>query len=253
LMTSMLADISWLAAKSPADAERFNALGCNTEITRIVGSLKFELVSQDSSTKEGERLHQEWGGRPVWVAGSTRDGEEALLLEAHSQVLARYPDALLVLVPRHPRRFDEVAKRCETQGWVLSRRSQHQPVTAQTQVYLGDTLGELAMLYAAGSVAFVGGSLVPLGGHNVLEPAALGRPVLSGPSIENFADVAEPLERAGVLTLVDSPGDLADALMGYFANPKRAQQAGRAGHAVIETQKGALDRTLSGLASLLTP
>jgi 3-deoxy-D-manno-octulosonic-acid transferase len=253
LMASMLADISWLAAKSPADAERFNALGCNTDITRIVGSLKFELVSQDSSTKEGERLHQKWGGRPVWVAGSTRDGEEALLLEAHRQVLARYPDALLVLVPRHPRRFDEVAKRCETQGWVLSRRSQHQPVTAQTQVYLGDTLGELAMLYAAGSVAFVGGSLVPLGGHNVLEPAALGRPMLSGPSIENFADVAEPLERAGVLTLVDSPGALADALMGYFANPKRAHQAGRAGHAVIETQKGALDRTLSGLASLLTP
>ena len=251
LMTSMLADISWLAAKSPADAERFNALGCNAEITRIVGSLKFELVSQDSSTKEGERLHQEWGGRPVWVAGSTRDGEEALLLEAHRQVLARYPDALLVLVPRHPQRFDEVAKLCKTEGWTVSRRSQQQPVTAQTQVYLGDTLGELAMLYAAGSVAFVGGSLVPLGGHNVLEPAALGRPVLSGPSIENFADVAEPLQAVGALTLVDSPDTLADALAGYFANPEHAQQAGRAGCAAIETQKGALARTLTGLEALL--
>jgi 3-deoxy-D-manno-octulosonic-acid transferase len=249
----MLAELSWLAAKSSADAERFNALGCNTEITRIVGSLKFELASLDSSTNEGERLHQAWGERPTWVAGSTRDGEEALLLETHRRVIACYPDALLVLVPRHPQRFDEVAKLCETQGWALSRRSQHQPVTAQTQVYLGDTLGELATLYAAGSVAFVGGSLVPLGGHNVLEPAALGRPVLSGASIENFADVAEPLEHAGVLTLVDSPGALADALMGYFANPKRAQLAGSAGRAVIETQKGALDRTLTGLASLLTP
>ncbi|PKG54829.1 lipid IV(A) 3-deoxy-D-manno-octulosonic acid transferase [Halomonas sp. MES3-P3E] len=253
LMASMLAEVSWLAAKSSADAERFNALGCNTKTTRNVGSLKFELASQDSSTKEGERLHQEWGERPTWVAGSTRDGEEALLLEAHRQVLARYPDALLVLVPRHPQRFDEVAKLCETQGYALSRRSQHQPVTAQTQVYLGDTLGELAILYAAGSVAFVGGSLVPLGGHNVLEPAALGRPVLSGSSIENFADVAEPLERAGALTLVDSPVALADAVVGCFANPKRAQQAGSAGRAVIETQKGALYRTLTGLASLLTP
>ena len=251
LMASMLADISWLAAKSPADAERFNTLGCNTEITRIVGSLKFELVSQDSSIKEGERLHQDWGGRTVWVAGSTRDGEEALLLEAHRQVLARYPDALLVLVPRHPQRFDEVAKLCKTEGWTLIRRSQQQPVTAQTQVYLGDTLGELAMLYAAGSVAFVGGSLVPLGGHNVLEPAALGRPVLSGPSIENFADVAEPLQAAGALTLVDSPDALADALADYFANPERAQEAGLAGWETIQAHRGALSRTLDGLEKFL--
>tara|TARA_R110002049_G_scaffold160060_3_gene325053 strand:- start:2393 stop:3685 length:1293 start_codon:yes stop_codon:yes gene_type:complete len=251
LMTSLLAEISWLAAKSSADAERFNVLGCSTEITRIVGSLKFELASQEKAIEDSERLLYSWGERPVWVAGSTRDGEEALLLKAHRQVLARYPDALLVLVPRHPQRFDEVAKLCKTEGWTLSRRSQQQPVTAQTQVYLGDTLGELAMLYAAGSVAFVGGSLVPLGGHNVLEPAALGRPVLSGPSIENFADVAEPLHAAGALTLVDSPDTLADALAGYFANPEHAQQAGRAGCAAIETQKGALARTLTGLEVLL--
>ena len=251
LMASLLAEISWLAAKSSADAKRFNALGCSTEITRIVGSLKFELASQEKAIEDSERLLHSWGERPVWVAGSTRDGEEALLLEAHRQVLARYPDALLVLVPRHPQRFDEAAKLCKTEGWALSRRSQQQPVRAQTQVYLGDTLGELAMLYAAGSVAFVGGSLVPLGGHNVLEPAALGRPVLSGPSIENFADVAEPLQAVGALTLVDSPDTLADALAGYFANPEHAQQAGRAGCAAIETQKGALARTLTGLEALL--
>lgn len=164
LMASTLADISWLAAKSTADAERFKALGSRAEMTSTVGSLKFEIASQNSNLKEGERLHQEWGERPIWVAGSTRDGEEALLLKAHRQVLARYPNALLVLVPRHPQRFDEVAKLCNIEGWTLSRRSQQQSVTAQTQVYLGDTLGELAALYAAGSVAFVGGSLVSLGG-----------------------------------------------------------------------------------------
>lgn len=125
-------------------------------------------------------------------------------------------------------------------------------MTAQTQVYLGDTLGELAMLYAAGRVAFVGGSLVALGGQNILEPAALGRPVLSGPSIENFADVAEPLQAAGALTLVDTPEALADAVAGYFVNPERALQAGQAGCAVIEAHRGALDRTLTGLASLLS-
>lgn len=250
LMASTLTNISWLAAKSPADAERFNALGCSTDITRIVGSLKFEMASKNRAQEEGEHLLQEWGERPVWVAGSTRDGEEALLLKAHRQVLQRYPDALLVLVPRHPQRFDEVAALCEKE-WVLSRRSQQQPVTAQTQVYLGDTLGELSVLYTAGCVAYVGGSLVPLGGHNVLEPAALGKPVISGRSIENFADVAEPLQAAGSLTLVDSPDAVADAVADYFANPERAQQAGLAGRAAIEAHKGALARTLTGLALLL--
>ena len=251
LMASTLAEISWLAAKSSADAERFIALGCSTGITRIVGSLKFEMASQNKAKKEGEHLLQDWGERPVWVAGSTRDGEETLILQAHRQLLRRYPSALLVLVPRHPQRFDEVAKLCQTESWALSRRSLQQPATKQTQVYLGDTLGELAMLYAAGRVAFVGGSLVPLGGHNVLEPAALGRPVLSGSSIENFADVAEPLLAAGALTLVDSPEALADTVAGYFANPERAQQAGQAGCEVIEAQKGALARTLTGLEALL--
>ena len=252
LMASTFAEISWLAAKSSADAERFNTLGCSTDITRVVGSLKFEIASQNKPLEGGEHLLQAWGGRPVWVAGSTRDGEEALLLNAHRQLLNRFPDALLVLVPRHPQRFDAVAKLCQTEGWILSRRSQQQPVTAQTQVYLGDTLGELAMLYAAGRVAFVGGSLVALGGHNILEPAALGRPVLSGSSIENFADVAEPLQAAGALTLVDTTEALADAVADYFANPERAQRAGQAGRAVIEAHRGALDRTLTGLASLLS-
>lgn len=251
LMASTLAEISWLAAKSPADDERFNTLGCSADITRIVGSLKFEMASQDKALDEGERLLQCWEGRPIWVAGSTRNGEEALLLQAHRRLLQRYPDALLVLVPRHPQRFEEVATLCQTEGWTLSRRSQQQPVTAQTQVYLGDTLGELAMLYAAGRVAFVGGSLVPLGGHNVLEPASLGRPVVSGRSIENFADVAEPLQAAGALTLVDSPDALADVVAGYFTAPELAQQAGQAGLAAIEAHKGALARTLAGLEALL--
>ncbi|HSP31361.1 MAG TPA: lipid IV(A) 3-deoxy-D-manno-octulosonic acid transferase, partial [Halomonas sp.] len=251
LMAGALAQVAWLGAKSAADAERLNALGCSPAKTTIVGSLKFEVPSQREAINEGERLHYQWGDRPVWVAGSTRDGEEALLLNAHRQLLLRYPSALLVIVPRHPQRFDEVAKLCQTEGWELSRRSQQQPVTAQTQIYLGDTLGELAMLYAAGKVAYVGGSLVPLGGHNVLEPAALGRPVLSGPYIENFADVAEPLQSAGALTLVDSPEALADALAGYFADPERAQRAGHAGWETVQTHRGALSRTLDGLDKLL--
>ncbi|MCA1772230.1 MAG: 3-deoxy-D-manno-octulosonic acid transferase, partial [Halomonas sp.] len=235
------------------DAERFNALGCPAEVTSVVGSLKFEMPAQNEAHIEGEYLHREWGERPVWVAGSTRDGEETLLLRAHSQLRKRHPNALLVLAPRHPQRFDEVANLCRDEGWFFSRRSEKQPVTEQTQVYLADTLGELALLYAAGSVAFVGGSLVPLGGQNVLEPAALGKPVLSGPSIENFSDVAEPLLTAGALALVDSPEGLAEALVDYFDHPSDAQQKGQAGLTVIKAQQGALKRTLDGLGELVPP
>lgn len=252
LMASTLANVNWLGAKSLEDAERFNVLGCSAAKTTVVGSLKFEMPSQHKALKEGEHLHLQWGSRPVWVAGSTREGEEALLLNAHRQLLKHYPNALLVLVPRHPQRFDEVAKLCHTEGWQLSRRSQQQPVTAQTQVYLGDTLGELGTLYAAGSVAFVGGSLVPLGGHNILEPAALGLPVLSGPYIDNFADVAEPLQSVGALTLVESPEVLAKALAGYLADPALAHQVGEAGREAVDSHKGALERTFVGLGQLLS-
>lgn len=247
LMASALANLTWLAAKSAADAERFQALGARAEVTTVVGSLKFELAPQDKAIEESERLLREWGERPVWVAGSTREEEEVLVLEAHRQLCKRFPDALLVLVPRHPQRFDEVAALCTNGGWVLSRRRQQQAVTPQTQVYLGDTLGELATLYAAGSVAYVGGSLVPLGGHNVLEPAALGKPVLSGPFIENFNDVAEPLLAVGALTLVSTPDALAVRLAEYFNKPGRAREQGEAGQAVINAHRGALARTLKGL------
>ncbi|BCB60500.1 3-deoxy-D-manno-octulosonic acid transferase [Halomonas sp. A020] len=252
LMHSALANVTWLAAKSSEDAERFQALGCAAESISVVGSLKFEQALPERALEESERLLYTWGQRPVWVAGSTRDGEEALLLTAHRQLLERFPDALLVLVPRHPQRFDEVATLCEREEFKVSRRSQQQPVTPTTQVYLGDTLGELAMLYGAGSVAYVGGSLVPLGGHNVLEPAALGKPVLCGPSLENFSDVAEPLLVAKTLTVVASHDALANALVDAFTHPARALQAGQAGKAVIKAQRGALARTLTGIEQMIS-
>ncbi len=253
LMASALANVSWLAAKSPADAERFEALGCASEKTAVVGSLKFELVSSETALEEGKRLLESWGNRPVWVAGSTRDGEEALLLDAHRQLLKRFPDALLVMAPRHPQRFDEVAALCQAQGWEVRRRSQGQLVTPATQVYLGDTLGELGLLYGVCQVAFVGGSLVPLGGHNVLEPAALGKPVLSGPFTENFADVVEPLQVSGALAIVEDVAALARALEARLDDPTRCAEEGQAGINVIKAHQGALARTLDGLAALLGP
>ncbi|MDN6180451.1 MAG: 3-deoxy-D-manno-octulosonic acid transferase [Halomonas subglaciescola] len=259
LMHEALANVSWLAAKSDADAERFAALGMPAGRIAVVGSLKFEVTPDDAALEVGERLRADIaadagtvpGMRPVWVAGSTRDGEEAALLEAHATLRKRYPQALLVLVPRHPQRFDAVAEECQAAGLVTARRSRQEPLTAATAVYLGDTLGELGALYAAGDVAFVGGSLVPLGGQNVVEPASLGRLVLTGPSLENFSDVAEPLQAAGALKQVVDAGALADALINAFDNPVEAHRRGYAGQRVVAQQRGALERTLAGLGRLL--
>ncbi|MDN6180318.1 MAG: 3-deoxy-D-manno-octulosonic acid transferase [Halomonas subglaciescola] len=262
LMREALASVSWLAAKSSADAERFAALGMPPERTDVVGSLKFENRPAAAALEVGKRLRaaievegvsrHEGGQRSVWVAGSTRDGEETALLEAHARLRQRHPTALLILVPRHPQRFDAVAGECLAAGFSIARRSLKEAVVAQTAVYLGDTLGELGALYAAGDVAFVGGSLVPLGGQNVVEPASLGRLTLTGPSLENFSDVAEPLKAARALEPVADAGALADALIHAFDNPVEARQRGSAGQAVVAQQRGALERTLAGLGRLLT-
>lgn len=257
LMRQALDDVAWLAAKSDADAERFAALGMAPERTDVVGSLKFEMSPDVGAIEVGERLRTEIekasGERPIWVAGSTRDGEEAALLDAHQTLRKRYPDALLVLVPRHPQRFDAVADECRAAGFALARRSRDEAVTPETAVYLGDTLGELGALYAAGDLAFVGGSLVPLGGQNVVEPASLGRAVLTGPSLENFDDVAEPLKAAGALITVADANALAEALACAFDHPAQTRRRGKAGEAVVVEQRGALERTLDGLGRLLTP
>ncbi|WP_447554806.1 lipid IV(A) 3-deoxy-D-manno-octulosonic acid transferase [Vreelandella sp. EE22] len=251
LMAQALSNVTWLAAKSDVDAARFQTLGA-AQRTSVVGSLKFDIPLADTACLESKHLLLGESERPVWVAGSTRDGEEALLLKAHRALRARHPTALLILVPRHPQRFDEVAALCEQQGWRSARRSTKAPITDTTDVFLGDTLGELATFYAAGSVAFVGGSLVALGGHNVLEPAALGLPVLCGPSLENFADVARPLMEVGALTQVDTPETLARALEALLEDPNAARARGEAGQKAIKAHQGALTRTLEGLDALLS-
>lgn len=251
VMRETLGKLDWIAAKSPADAERLEALGAPPARMAVVGSLKFDMTLSSTTREQGERLRATLAARPVWVAGSTREGEEEQVLAAHRTLCQRFPDALLVLAPRHPQRFDAVAALIERQGFGLARRSRGEAITAKTQVYLGDTLGELGVLYAAGSVAFVGGSLVPLGGHNVVEPALLGLPVLCGPSLENFDDVAAPLLDSGALMRVMDASALANAIADRWEAPSLALEQGTAGHSVVMAQRGALARTLAGLDALL--
>ncbi|WP_108446169.1 lipid IV(A) 3-deoxy-D-manno-octulosonic acid transferase [Halomonas denitrificans] len=251
LMRDALGRVHWLAAKSDEDAERFHALGMPAERSAVVGSLKFDLAVDDATREVSERLRARLGDRPVWVAGSTHPGEDEQLLAAHARLRAQRPEALLVLVPRHPRRFDDVAELCAREGLEVARRSRGEWPGDDTAVYLGDTMGELLALYGAADLAFVGGSLVPIGGHNLLEPAALGVPVLTGPALANFLDVAEALREAEALVEVADGEALGEALGRLFDDAAERRRLGEAGLGVVAANRGALERTLAGLEALL--
>lgn len=248
LMAAALGQLQWLAAKSRDDAERFHELGMPAMRTEVVGSLKYDLTPDEASSEGSRRLCTRLGARPVWVAGSTHPGEEEQVLEAHARLRQHYPGALLILVPRHPQRFEAVARLCREHGMVLACRSWNEWPDERTAVYLGDTMGELLMLYGAADLAFVGGSLVPVGGHNLLEPAAMGVPVLTGPELANFSDVAETLRQGKALVEVTNSSALADTLVSLFLDEAERHRLAEAGLAVVAANRGALERTMAGLA-----
>jgi 3-deoxy-D-manno-octulosonic-acid transferase len=252
LMREALDHVDWLAAKSPADARRFQALGMALERSEVVGSLKFDSDLDPHSRQVSERLRTLFGKRPVWVAGSTHGGEDEQVLAAHIRLRLRHPSALLVLVPRHPRRFAVAAALCAERGLATACRSRGDLPHAGTAVYLGDTMGELLSLYGAGDLAFVGGSLVAVGGHNLLEPAALGVPVLTGPHLANFADVAEVLRDAQALVEVSDERSLAAMLETLFDDIDERRRLAEAGRQVVIANRGALERILAGLERLLS-
>lgn len=249
----MLAGLNWLAVQSAAEAERFRALGARPETVTVTGSIKFDLTLDPELPARAAALRARWGAadRPVWIAASTHAGEDEIVLAAHRQLLARFPAALLILVPRHPERFDAVFELCRRQGLAAVRRSGGAAVGARDAVLLGDSMGELQFLYALADCAFVGGSLVPNGGHNLLEPVALGKPVLSGPHLFNFIEIAARLREAGALREAGDAAALATEVARLWADPACAGDMGRAGLAVLQANRGALERLLAGLERLL--
>jgi 3-deoxy-D-manno-octulosonic-acid transferase len=242
-----------VAAQSEADAARFIALGADPARTHVTGNVKFDFELAEDTAARGAALRTALGvaARPVWVAGSTHEGEEEVVLAAHARVRARLPDALLVLVPRHPPRFDSVAATLRRRGTRFVTRSSGVPVAAGTEVLLGDTLGELTLFYAAADVAFVGGSLVPVGGHNLLEPAALGLPILTGPHTFSAPAVAGLLLEAGAAQLVTDADSLAARVGDYLAEPEARSRDGGAARAVLAANRGALARVLALIEPLL--
>ena len=253
LARATLAQVSAFGAQSRADAERLHALGAPPERVRVTGSIKFELRLPASLREAGEVLRRALGAdRRVWIAASTHAGEEEQVLAAHWRLRARFDDALLVLVPRHPERFAPVARLTRRAGFRSRLRSeQGEALGADAEVLVGDSMGELMLFFAASDVAFVGGSLVPVGGHNILEPAALGVPVITGPHTFNFTEIVRLARERGALLEASDGASLAQTLEALFANPNRRFEVGEAGARLVEENRGALERTLAVLRPFL--
>ena len=241
-----------IAAQSAADADRFHQLGADHERIQITGSLKFDVELPASLLEEAEVLRRKLGvNRPVLIFGSTRDGEEALLLPAMAPLQTLFADLLLVIAPRHPERFGEVAALCRDAGFTVVTDSSQKACVPETAIYLLDVMGELPRFYAAADVAFVGGSLLPLGGHNVLEPAALGIPVLCGPYTHNFAEICQLLSDVGALIVVEDADAVAVAAAGWLGDSNERDRVGQIGRDIVRAHGGATRRTLEMVENYL--
>jgi 3-deoxy-D-manno-octulosonic-acid transferase len=244
-------NIDHLLCQHQDDAERFLRLGLNTEQVSITGSLKFDITIDAQIIEQAAVLRQELGtNRPVWIAASTHQGEDEQVLHAFHRIKSLLPNTLLILVPRHPERFTAVAKLCQDSGFNLIRRTDaNTPIQKSCDIYLGDTMGEMLIMLAAADVAFVGGSLIgnKVGGHNMLEPAALAKPVLTGPSFYNFADITEQLVARDGCQICDDATQLADRVTFLLNSNEHRQVMGANALAVVEDNQGAINRTLDAI------
>jgi 3-deoxy-D-manno-octulosonic-acid transferase len=254
LTAAALNRVSRIAAQSEQDASRLIEIGADPGRMQVTGNLKFDIRLPPSLQEQGESIRLAWGtDRLVLIAGSTHEGDEEPVVEAFRRLLAAFPNALLVLVPRHPERFGRAAQQARSAGLKVSLRSEGASCPRSCQCFVIDAMGELLRYYAASDVAFVGGSLAPIGGHNVLEPAALSKPVLVGPHTFNFVDITNQLLDAGAAIRVTGAGDLEEAVSRLFRDPERRDRMGRASRDLVKGGQGALARTLEITSELLTP
>ncbi|MEE3878806.1 lipid IV(A) 3-deoxy-D-manno-octulosonic acid transferase [Vibrio sp. YYF0003] len=236
--------LTQVLCQAESDADRFERLGVERNKLSVTGSIKFDIQISDDVKAKGKALRSALGEhRPVWIAASTHKGEDEQVLDAHKQVLESHPNALLVLVPRHPERFDSVFELCQNQGFQTVRRTLKSEVTESTQVYLGDTMGEMLILLGGADICFMGGSLIgdKVGGHNVLEPIALGLPVLTGPSYYNFQDIVEAQIELNTVKVV-SAKHLSSVIVSSLKK-SRNNKGGR--NLLVLKQQGAVDLTIN--------
>jgi len=250
LTRTALNELSGIAAQTRADAERLEQLGAHD--VAVMGNLKFDIQPPPDMLQLGAVLRQRFGaGRKVFLAASTREGEEELLLDMLATL--DIPELLTVIVPRHPQRFGAVAEMLVRRNFEFVRRSEESAVPPDVRVVLGDSMGEMFAYYAACDIAFIGGSLLPFGGQNLMEACAVGKPVLIGPHTYNFADASESAVECGAALRVDKPSDLGDRLRDLFANEASVSAMSRAGMTYIRENQGATDKSIHIIGKFMNP
>ncbi len=241
-----------IAAQTEKDANRFLSLGAAPERTRVTGNIKFDIELPDTINADGETLRRElFPDRPVWIAASTHEGEETQVLDAHKKVLSSVPEALLILVPRHPQRFAAVGELVNKRGFTMVARTEERSVGSDCEVLLGDTMGEVPLFYAASDVAFVGGSLVPIGGHNLLEPAAVGVAMLAGPYNFNAQEIANMFFALDACHEVPTSDALAEEVVRLLGDPGARAAMAAGATRLLNENRGALDRLLGMIRPLI--
>ena len=250
LLKITLLKLTQAAMQTPEDATRLMNLGAPAAITSVAGSLKFDVYIPASLHEEAAALRRELGlNRQIFMAGSTRPGEEERILDVFVQLKRDFPALLLILAPRHPERFHAVAELCRSRDMRLCCRSDTRKCSASTEVFVLDSMGELLRFYAASDVAFVGGSLVPLGGHNLLEPAALGIPIVTGPHLFNFSDISSKLLTGGALKIGRDAAEVASIVRLWLGDSNARDSAGRCGREIVANNRGATSRVLAMLGA----
>ena len=254
LVASTIEAIDLILAQFQSDLLRFKELSKGINIA-LCGNLKFDQDVPEEIDSIVSTIKTDWSiegkQRPVLIAASTHESEESIILEAFDGIKDVLHDALLILVPRHPERFKKILNLIKDQGFVVAQRSKREDVTKDTHVLLGDTMGELDFLYSVADVAFVGGSLIDHGGQNLLEPAAIGLPITSGPSLRNFQEVATELENAGGLTIVNSSNELIKTFINFIQQEGRKEESGEASKEVFLKNRGSLEKIRAKLAPVL--
>lgn len=252
LVQEMLEKVDTVAAQTETDAQRFIELGLSEDKVKVLGNVKFDITIPDGISEQASELRSKWGAqRPVFIAASTHDGEDEIILEAFAELKKAMSDAVLVLVPRHPERFDKVAALCREKDFHTVLRSEDSFCSDQMDIFIGNTMGELLLFYATADVAFVGGSLIPVGGHNLLEPAALSIATVTGPNMFNFTRVYQLMQDAEAVITVDNAQTLAAAVKDLFDNPQQREALAKNGLKVVEENRGAVERQMQLIKTII--
>ena len=248
----LFGNISHISTQTEKDAKRFCSLGISKDKMSITGNLKYSMITPENLDAKMTHLKESIKGRPVWIAGSTHQGEEEVVLQAHKEILKTHPNCLLIIVPRHKERFAKVEKTILNNHLSLQKRSSFKnEIHNHTQVYLGDTMGELLHLYYVSDITFVGGTLIDNGGHNFLEPAALKKPIISGTSLYNFSQISKVLIKNKALKRIKNADELATEILALFNNSEELQQMAENSYETFMAHSNVLEQQYNEIVKFL--